>query len=539
MTFVVSLAIASMSLFVLLRQVMGNSRNLWGIAALVLVMQVLVLVWQVGGGWRYALAGQALALVSIASVGAVLGQYWVSRRGRIDPLLPPVGKKPGILPTRALLLLLVLALLVRLPWVIAPDPVGDLELAARRMAFLYHDGLAGAYRYNGDYMPLRLYLLWGLSQIVALAGGSFHDPLSPITLAMIKLPGMLADMGIIALIAGVAYRWQNQNPPSSHPPPPHPSQAAGSIRLPDAHRWFIVAAVYACSPPVWINVAWWGQVDALLVLPLVGMVLLLDHAEGRWSWLLWTVALLIKPQAIVFAPLLYVATIRQHGSRGVAQGMAIATATFALASTPLVMAGQGPGLTQAYLGSVGRFPKVTIGAYNLWYLLTGGQGGDDSTLIPLFSALVSFSYRQVGLMLVGGTALVVGAVVLRRADPPTRAHAAAVLALAFFMLPTQIHERYLFLVLPFLALCIAYNTRFVIPYSILVATATINILGTLDGFVPLAHTWITHAPLPLPMLCAVANLVVFLWLFAWLIRHSGERSYLPDARSSPQTGLDD
>ena len=39
---------------------------------------------------------------------------------------------------------MLVALSVRLPYLTAPDPVGDLELSARRMGLLYANGLAGA-----------------------------------------------------------------------------------------------------------------------------------------------------------------------------------------------------------------------------------------------------------------------------------------------------------------------------------------------------------------------------------------------------------
>jgi hypothetical protein len=448
-------------------------------AGSIILLQASVLLWQVSGGWRYALAGPALWLVAGTSLGAViLGQ--VIQTIPASPLLlssPPPHPRSDPRSRWFLLVLLLLALGLRLVWLAAPDPVGDLELSARRMGFLYRHGLAGAYLFDGDYLPLRLYLLSGLSRLVALFGGTFHEPLSAVTLTGIKLPGLLADLATIVIIYTWSRRWQ-------------PDRRAAAI-----------AALYALAPPVWINVAWWGQVDALLMLPLVGMVLLLERATGRWSWLCWTVALLIKPQAIILAPLLFVSTLRLHGVREVAQGAALSAGLFAVACTPLVLSHQGPGLMQAYLGSVGRFPRLTIGAYNVWFLLTGGQSGDDSDL-----ALGPLSYRVVGLLLVGGAALVVALVLLRRADHLTRLRGAAALSLSFFLLPTQIHERYLFLTLAFLGLCIASDPRMVGPYLVLLFTATLNILGTLSGFIPTLTPLITASPLP--FLCAVVNIAV-------------------------------
>jgi hypothetical protein len=493
-----ALALATLSGYALLRQAGAGPLRA---ALLVLLALGLLLLWQAAGGWRYALLVPLLLLVSAASLGAVVLERWP---GRLPPpeRAPLMGPLAGNLwPLGAVLLL---ALALRLPWLTMPDPVGDLELAARRMGFLFEQGLAGAYVYDGDYMPLRLYLLAGLSQLVLPLGGGFHAPLPPATLLLIKLPGLLADL----LTIGILYAW--------------------SLRWLAPWRAAALAALYAAAPPVWINVAWWGQVDALLMLPLLGVVLLLDRQGGRLSWLCWVVALLIKPQAIVLAPLLYIATVRRHGSRGVAQGGALALGGFALACVPLVLAGQGPGLMQAYLGSVGRFPKLTAGAYNLWYLVTWGASGDD-----VGQGIGGLSYRMLGVLLVGGVALLVGVALLRRPDAPLRAEGAAVLALAFFALPTQIHERYLFLTLAFLALRSASSAGLLLPFGLLAISGTLNIFGHLDGFVPAATAAIDGSPLPL--LLAALNIGLLVVLIGHLLVSSRTAASVPAAGPPTRT----
>lgn len=499
---VLALLIATIGAYTLLR---GMLSPLWS-ATVCIALQTVVLLWQVAGGWRYALFEPALWLAASASLVAVV----VERRKKAHPCTrvssePPSHQecqdsntKPslpvqGVKHWHVLVVLFVLALCIRLPWLTAADPVGDLELAARRMGFLYHDGLHGAYTYDGDYLPVRLYLLYGLSQLVIPLGGGFHAPLPPITLLLIKLPGLLADLATVALIYGWSLRWQ-----------PIPRAAA-------------LAALYTLSPPVWMNVAWWGQVDALLMLPLIGMVVLFDKAEGRWSWLCWTGALLIKPQAIVFAPLLYMTTLCLYGRRGFLQGAFLFVGLFSVACVPLVLAEQGPGLLQAYVGSVGRFPKVSIGAYNLWHVLTLGRGSNDDVVL-----LGMLSYRMIGLVLVASAALIATWSLWRCCNEVMRVRAAIVLALAFFVLPTQIHERYLFLSLAFVTMALASDARLALPYSILVGTATLNILGTLDGFVPIAYKIIDSSPLP--MVCAVGNVSVFVFFVGHLFSETKTRS---------------
>jgi len=76
------------------------------------------------------------------------------------------------------------------------------------------------------------------------------------------------------------------------------------------------------------------------------------------------------------------------------------------------------------------------------------------------------------------------------------------------VLPTQIHERYLFLSLPFLILCAVEDWRILVVFITLVVTATINIFGALPGFGPQIHALIVASPLP--VICAMVNLVVLI-----------------------------
>lgn len=469
--------LAALLLFALLRQASWGMGRALGAALLLLGATAL---WQSADGWVYAIAVPLLGLVGAASVAGLALSRW-QLLAVADAPAPAAARTAGSIATAAVVV--GCALIVRLAWVAAPDPVGDLELAARRMWLLNESGLAGAYRFGGDYMPLRLFLLWLLSGLVEPLGGSFFTPLPGVTKALIKLPQLLADLGIVATIV----IW---------------GQRRGA-------RWWpaLVALVYAAAPAVWINVAWWGQVDALLMLPVILALLLFDRAEGRWSWALWAIALLIKPQAIVFAPVLLLASVRRYGSRGLAGGGIVALVVFLAGCLPLFLAGQGYGLTEAYMGSVGRFPRTTYGAYNLWHLALGGRVTEDST-----QALPGVSYRMAGLGLLGIATILALLALWRRSDAVGRVRSAALLALSFFLLPTQIHERYLFLTLPLLALWATSDRRMLLPLVLLITTATLNIVGVLNGFWPDLHVMLEDPSLTVGL--AMLNLGILIVLTA-------------------------
>ena len=487
-----ALALATIGCYALLRQ----ARLAWvAVAGIILVAQALILLWLATDGWSYARLGTMLPLAGGAALAAVALDHWW-------PATPPSSIRQAALARRELPvigLLVLVALSVRLLYLTAPDPVGDLELSARRMGLLYANGLAGAYTGDGDYLPLRLYWLWGISKLAPLLGGSFTAPLPAATLLLIKLPGLLADLATIAVIYCWSRRWQ-------------PIRVAA-----------IIAAIYALAPPVWINVSWWGQVDAVLMLALLGALILMERAEGRWSWLCWLFAMLIKTQAVVLAPLLFVSTLRLHGARGLVRAAGLMLGMLVLLQAPLVLAGQLPGLLQSYDGSVGRFPRTTVAAYNLWFLALDGGSARDTEFV-----FGTVSYRIAGMALFGLVAAIICLALLRRSDAPARAESAAVLALAFFALPTQIHERYLFLALAFLTLRIASAPWVVLPYLLLVVTATLNILGTLKGFAPAVYEYMSESQLALWLaminLLVLAAMIVHLLLAAWrTAAHEGAR----------------
>jgi hypothetical protein len=228
-----------------------------------------------------------------------------------------------------------------------------------------------------------------------------------------------------------------------------------------------------------------------------------------------------------------VATLRLYRLRGLLAGCGIAGAVVMLACAPLFVAGQGFGLFQAYLGSVGRFPRVQYGAYNVWFLaLSGVPAEDQARLLGLIS------YRVLGFGLLGGVTIIACAAIWQRPELCGRLRAAALLALAFFVLPTQIHERYLFIALPFLALAAVLDRRLLVALVVLGTTATINILGVLNGFWPAATTFLQQTPLP--MLTAgvnVATLVVLIALVAGpepiTTRHRRESSDSAPASVTP------
>jgi Gpi18-like mannosyltransferase len=479
-----ALALAVVGLYALIRQAglrpaSAAALALAALGALALAQALLL--------WRWGLSLQLLLALGLASLVAVL----------VERILPPAHPaaaesglpRPsspahslirsgfsGLLPLAALSLLV---LVTRLPLLALADPSGDINVMGDRATLLAEQGLTQAYYRGNDYLALRHLVLLGVGSVAETLGLSLRQPRSYAASALLKAPQLLADLLVVLLIFLAARRW----------------------RAPQAA--LALAALYALTPPVWMNAAWWGQVDAILILGMLAALLLLERGAAA-AWLAWALALQVKAQPILLAPIMAAATLRLHRARGILLGGGAALATLAIGALPLILAGQTAALLGAYEGAVGRYPFTSVSAYNLWSLVHGVRLVRDGQ--PL---LLGLSPLQIGLLLLALVCLRVVVRVLRQADLATRFEASAALALAFFALTTQMHQRYIIFVYPFLLLAAAASPRLRWPYLLLALSGTLNIFGTL-AFLPPLDTRIAASPLP--ALCALVNLGVLGYL---------------------------
>lgn len=355
------------------------------------------------------------------------------------------------------------------------------------------DGLAGAYLGNGDinYPPLFLLLLGGYTRLLGWFG---HVPEA----------GALSFKAVLAAIdfAGMVFVafWMRKRA--------------------DAYLGLGVLALVALNPALIADGAVWGQVDMLHAM-LMAVAVILAAGRPGMSGVCFALALLTKFQAVTVLPVLgmyfLVAAIRWSEFRA-------AAAWLAGFSLPLLAAiayfgahdALGTMIAQAYGDAVGSFTGVTVNAMNIWSGILG-VGPDIQDTTVLFGEL---TYRAVGLALFGAAALLVCAYValaLARLGIPGREReatqaeagreieqgerarsegeeratrdrhaveavllrAGAVMNFAFFMLPTEIHERYGMPALVFALLAVLHGRRWAAVAVALTVTTLINLLVVL------------------------------------------------------------
>jgi dolichyl-phosphate-mannose--protein O-mannosyl transferase len=404
--------------------------------------------------------------------------------GRVDGASGRPLRALSATPALIILLLAGLALRLAIAYVFFPDSgfKTDLSTYTSWALTLADHGASAFYASAGfsDYPPAYLYILWPIGLVAKLVAPG--DPAS-VAQTLIKLPPIFVDLVVGTLLYFLVAGWAR------------PGRRAEALGL-------AAAALYVFNPVTWYDSALWGQTDAIGALVLLAGVAALIRGNSEGAAGLAVLAALVKPQyGVVLVPLVGVVLLKRHllsnGPRNTAWGPGrlrawlsreqgpvriltsalVGVAVFFVVALPFAM---GP---LEYLVLVAKtangYMDLTVNAYNPWALI--GSAGT-----PPLAASGLWSDDRVGLLgplpgvLVGSSLLLVGLVVglLRgawRDDRRSLIVVAVFLSAAFFILPTRVHERYLFPVFAFLPILAVGNRRWAVALVLFALGSFMNL----------------------------------------------------------------
>ena len=359
-----------------------------------------------------------------------------------------------------------------------------------------------------DYPPVVPYLLTAVEALRRAAGAPEGGSLA---VTLLKWPNLLAVVGFVPLcLLGLRA--------------PFGEQAARTAAL-----------LSALNPALFVNAALWGQFDVLLAWFLAAGLVALLHRRAAWAGVAFGAALATKLLAVVALPAAAVWAWRRLGPRALGVAIGAGLLTVALLAAPYLAAGAGPRMVRAYTHAVGYYPFRTAEAYNGWYLLdrydiavrgrpaVEARRDDRPAIGPL-------THRDVGLALFASALLFVLAGLWRQASDYGLVLATAMSYFTFFMLPTQVHQRYLVPAAALLALAAPRSRGWVLLVG-LVVSATLNQALDLTRAV-LDHAALTPGSGLFPpayrgpirvaaSLLAVGNVALFAWAVAVYRREMG------------------
>ncbi|HEU0237582.1 MAG TPA: hypothetical protein VFR14_14180 [Candidatus Limnocylindrales bacterium] len=365
----------------------------------------------------------------------------------------PVDRLGGAMPVLGLL---ALGLLVRLALalVILPDAGhrSDLAILTDWTRDLVANGPGAFYRpdsgHFADYPPAYLTVLWAMGHLGAAWSATFGGP--EVTPFLLKLPFIAADLAA----AGVLFLLTRH--------------------LAGRRAGFIATAIFLFNPGVILVSTIWAQNDSIATLVVLAALYLLVTGRTELAAAAAVVALLVKFQYGFAVPIVAIVGLRRHvfglpdqeGPAGVRDlrrvGLSMAAGVIALVvvSWPFglrLFDGAEPAysLVHRFVGASQAFPGVTQNAFNLWMnplfdvVVTGSSGLTeghvvDDAVAALSIAGVAVTWQWIGNLLFIAAVVLALAVLARRSDGPTVVFVALVIAVAFFTLPTRVHERYLY-----------------------------------------------------------------------------------------------
>jgi dolichyl-phosphate-mannose--protein O-mannosyl transferase/Gpi18-like mannosyltransferase len=317
---------------------------------------------------------------------------------------------------------------------------------------LINNGLANFYAKTSfaDYPPGYFYILAIFGHLWAPFRGM--DPQYNLLRLVVKLPAVLADLGVGALIYTIGRRFAA------------PAVALGA------------AAFYVLNPATIMISADWGQVDCVAGgFALLGVYLLLKSDDGPVGTLSWAIpaawvslaySLLIKPQAAVLIVLFLAFAFADRArlrERLTSTGIGIVAAfVFAIALVlPFHPTANPIAALQWLLGQYAfgssQYPYNTVNAFNLW-AIKGPFWQKDSESIGW--RMVMFPQYLWGIALVVASLALVVWRYLQERTAAALLESCTIALLGFFILSTRMHERYSFDALLFCIVCIPIARRY-------------------------------------------------------------------------------
>lgn len=304
---------------------------------------------------------------------------------------------------------------------------------------LFENGLAAFYTSEGfhDYTPGYMYVLYIIGALRHL-----FEPSGTMLQLLVKLPIIAANLVTVYIVYKIANKKFG------------------------AEVSAVFAALVALNPVYILVGPIWGQVDSILTLFCLLAVYYTAEKKYLLSYFMFAIAVLIKPQALFFTPVLIYGIIDFVRSDEFSKDKLIKILLSGVAAVAFMFVtfmpfGKNPiegirVVIDQYMSTLGQYEYMTVNAFNIygaigknWEGLTTGSsiiGYGVILLIVAYSAYVFFKSKSPSKYYISSFVLVFG----------------------MFMLAVKMHERYAFPATAFLmlALIAVPNTRSFLMYGL-------------------------------------------------------------------------
>ncbi|TVY10918.1 hypothetical protein [Paenibacillus cremeus] len=398
------------------------------------------------------------------------------------------------LTRKQLILFLLLSIFVKLAITFTTKGFqGDLDFWRLWMEDLGAYQLGGIYTHDDsvNYPPMFLTVLW-----------VFHTFVKHVTIYSVKLPVLIFDLLAVLLMMYVFRK----------------------LKLTDSqHRKLILYLLF--SPVLLFISSVWGQIDfvhsALMCLAIIALPYL-----PFGSGLLFALALLTKLQAIVIAPvfaLFLLQQLRQSNVRCVWSYISGFLLPWLLFSVYFILNFSFVAFIQhSYMSAVGYFPYVSLYAMNIWFHVFGvaPETLDTQYMLP------HLTYRAFGFGLLAlFTAYSIYYLTsFKQYSLNTLLKSGLILSFSFYMLPTEIHDRY---IIPSVVLLVmvAFFERKRVWFVLMLGLDLASLVGIAIFLKHTKYPWLDQLGTKVPYVFIAMFVTVI--IITWNELHAEKRKLMP------------
>lgn len=354
--------------------------------------------------------------------------------------------------SKKFLLVLLVSSLIQIWIAVRPDTMGDVLVYRDWCRVLTQDGIIDAYSSDPvlksrgteiDYPPVYPYILMLLGKCLNYLAPELFATSDRFVDSAIKLLSVFANI-LIVLLLYVELKGRK----------------GVTIAV-------VAASAYAFNPAAIFNTAYWGQTESISTLMVLAALVLMRRGYPEWSWAMIIVAILTKPLALPFLPLIMLATMKESDSKRIVFSSAAATVAFLLIFSPFLLAGRFEAILKTLLFQIDAMPYLSVNAHNFWWIIQRGR--------PWIVA-ANDSWKFIATVAFGIFYIVTLYRYWRTRQDSSLYIAAASIAFGFFMLSTHMHENHLFQFLPLLSLFSFDTDRLRKIYLIVTLTFFINMV---------------------------------------------------------------
>jgi Gpi18-like mannosyltransferase len=257
------------------------------------------------------------------------------------------------------------------------------------------------------YPPLYIYVLYLVGKIAAIPA------LSTYYMILLKLPSIMADIATAYLIYRLARKYLSQETST------------------------LLSAFYAFNPAIFINSTFWGQVDSIFTLIIIAAVSLLAEKRTYSAAALFAAAVMMKPQGLIFLPVLFFELTRQKSLMSFMKAAAAALTTTMVIILPFSYNKGVLWIYEHFSKTTSENSYASVNAFNVFSLFNK-NGVEDSAV------LFGLSYYNWGMIFIVAVTIFMWFLYIRGQRREFAPFAALLLITGVFNMSTRMHERYLF-----------------------------------------------------------------------------------------------